>query len=209
MLPDLWTTELPIPTLSPEGSGIFLMDHVFSRVPRSFQFGYHTYDDMKQEAYIICIEFFNRAHRCYDHTRPIEKILYVNLINRLLNLKRDQFRRVSPPCKTCPFHIKRQCTAFDDRMECEKYAMWEKRNVSRQNLMNFAPSEAMEPKPSPCKGVEMIEYNDTFAYLSEIMPQELRSDYLRMLDGVAVSSDRREQIRAVVTEALGDPDAII
>ena len=52
--------------------------------PRYIFYGY-TVDDIKQEAFIICMDALNR----FDNTRKLENFLSVNLSNRLKNFVRD------------------------------------------------------------------------------------------------------------------------
>ena len=52
--------------------------------PRYIFYGY-TVDDLKQEAFIICMDALNR----FDSTRKLENFLSVNLSNRLKNFVRD------------------------------------------------------------------------------------------------------------------------
>ena len=52
--------------------------------PRYIFYGY-TVDDLKQEAFIICMDALHR----YDSTRKLENFLSVNLSNRLKNFVRD------------------------------------------------------------------------------------------------------------------------
>lgn len=52
--------------------------------PRYIFYGY-TVDDLKQEAFIICMDALSR----FDSTRKLENFLSVNLSNRLKNFVRD------------------------------------------------------------------------------------------------------------------------
>ena len=55
----------------------------------SARYTFHGYDveDIKQEAFIICMDALNR----YDQKRPLENFLAVHLSNRLKNFVRDNF----------------------------------------------------------------------------------------------------------------------
>lgn len=63
------------------------IDLVVNRISPKYTFSYYDVDDIKQEAYIICIEALDR----YDEKRPLENFLSVNLSNRLKNLIRDNY----------------------------------------------------------------------------------------------------------------------
>ena len=58
---------------------------VVNRMAHKYTFHGYTVDDIKQEAFIICMEALNR----YDGIRPLENFLSVNLSNRLKNFIRD------------------------------------------------------------------------------------------------------------------------
>ena len=60
---------------------------VVDRIAPKYTFHGYDVDDMKQEAFIICIDALDR----YDQKRPLENFLSVNLSNRLKNLVRDNY----------------------------------------------------------------------------------------------------------------------
>ena len=60
---------------------------VCDRISPRYTFYGYTIDDIKQEAFIICIEALNR----YDGVRPLENFLSVNLSNRLKTFMRDNY----------------------------------------------------------------------------------------------------------------------
>jgi DNA-directed RNA polymerase specialized sigma subunit len=64
------------------------IERVINRVaPKYVTYGY-TVDDMKQEAYIMCMEALPR----YDNTRPLENFLSVHVSNRMKNFLRDNVK---------------------------------------------------------------------------------------------------------------------
>tara|TARA_Y100000361_G_scaffold105719_1_gene95460 strand:- start:724 stop:1206 length:483 start_codon:yes stop_codon:yes gene_type:complete len=58
---------------------------VVDRIAPKYTFYGYQADDIKQEAFIICMEALPR----YDETRPLENFLSVHLSNRLKNFVRD------------------------------------------------------------------------------------------------------------------------
>tara|TARA_B100000073_G_scaffold9112_1_gene7667 strand:+ start:1346 stop:1846 length:501 start_codon:yes stop_codon:yes gene_type:complete len=60
---------------------------VVDRIAPKYTFHGYDIDDMKQEAFIICIDALDR----YDQKRPLENFLAVNLSNRLKNFVRDNY----------------------------------------------------------------------------------------------------------------------
>jgi DNA-directed RNA polymerase specialized sigma24 family protein len=60
---------------------------VVNRISPKYIFNGYEVDDIKQEAFIICMDALER----YDETRPLENFLSVHLSNRLKNFVRDNF----------------------------------------------------------------------------------------------------------------------
>ena len=58
---------------------------VVNRIAPKYTFYGYQADDLKQEAFIICMEALPR----YDAKRPLENFLSVHLSNRLKNFVRD------------------------------------------------------------------------------------------------------------------------
>ena len=54
---------------------------VVNRISPKYTFHGYDLDDIKQEAFMICMDALNR----YDQKRPLENFLSVNLSNRLKN----------------------------------------------------------------------------------------------------------------------------
>ena len=60
---------------------------VVDRIAPRYTFNGYDVDDIKQEAFIICMDALDR----YDPSRPLENFLSVHLSNRLKNFVRDNF----------------------------------------------------------------------------------------------------------------------
>lgn len=60
---------------------------VVDRIAPKYTFNGYDVDDIKQEAFIICMDALSR----YDQKRPLENFLSVHLSNRLKNFVRDNF----------------------------------------------------------------------------------------------------------------------
>lgn len=78
---------MQIPKGMTEEKVIDIITTVCNRISPKYTFYGYTIDDIKQEAFIICIEALNR----YDGVRPLENFLSVNLSNRLKTFMRDNF----------------------------------------------------------------------------------------------------------------------
>ena len=60
---------------------------VVNRISPKYIFNGYEVDDIKQEAFIICMDALER----YDPSRPLENFLAVHLSNRLKNFIRDNY----------------------------------------------------------------------------------------------------------------------
>jgi DNA-directed RNA polymerase specialized sigma24 family protein len=60
---------------------------VVDRIAPKYTFSGYEVNDIKQEAFIMCLEALER----YDSKRPLENFLSVHLSNRLKNFVRDNF----------------------------------------------------------------------------------------------------------------------
>lgn len=60
---------------------------VVNRISPKYTFNGYDVDDIKQEAFIICMDALDR----YDNKRPLENFLSVHLSNRLKNFVRDNY----------------------------------------------------------------------------------------------------------------------
>lgn len=60
---------------------------VINRIAPRYTFNTYDVDDIKQEAFIICMDALKR----YDQKRPLENFLSVHLSNRLKNFVRDNY----------------------------------------------------------------------------------------------------------------------
>ncbi len=166
-------------------------------------FGCYDIEDIKQEAWLICIDGLNS----YNGSHPLENFLIVHLRNRLINFRRNKYRRHTPPCVSCPFYDPKKdrstsgCTAFAVQTECDKYADWLKKNQSKQSLMTTVtgtPDRAYEDTVQ-----HAAQYTELREKILASVPVTMRSDLLKMLDGVPVSKAKQEAIREAVRDKLG------
>ena len=66
---------------------------VIDRIAPKYTFGFYDVNDIKQEAFLICMEAMER----YDPTRPLENFISKHLANRLKSFIRDKYFRQSSP----------------------------------------------------------------------------------------------------------------
>lgn len=78
---------MKVPKNMTEQEVIDQINIVVNRMSARYTFHGYDIDDIKQEAFIICMDALER----YDHNRPLENFLAVHLSNRLKNFVRDNF----------------------------------------------------------------------------------------------------------------------
>ena len=116
-----------------------IVDIISKKLAYKFKFGYHDYEDMKQQISIFALEGLKN----YDHKRPLENFLWTHVRNRLFNYKRDNYQRPDKPCLGCPLydpHCKKTnsgCEQYSDKNDCSLYSSWLSRNSTKKNLMHL------------------------------------------------------------------------
>lgn len=144
---------------------------VCDRISPRYTFYGYTIDDIKQEAFIICMEALNR----YDEARPLENFLSVNLSNRLKNFVRDN-------------HF-----VGDENVERQK--------VFQPAQLDYEDSIIDEAEKFS-SSYESIEYNDMAHILDKNLPANVRMDYLKMINDVYITKQRRQEIIEIINAIL-------
>lgn len=78
---------MKIPKKMTEQQVVDQINIVVNRIASKYTFYGYEVDDIKQEAFIICMDALER----YDNKRPLENFLSVHLSNRLKNFIRDNY----------------------------------------------------------------------------------------------------------------------
>jgi DNA-directed RNA polymerase specialized sigma24 family protein len=167
-----------------------VVDNISKRLGYKFKFGYHDFDDMKQQAYIFALEGVQK----YDNKRPLENFLWTHIRNRLFNYKRNNYQRPDKPCFTCPLFdknyacSKNQCSKYSSKQDCELYASWSQRNETKKNIMQPTYIEK-DPEGSAFYSnnlINQIENKELLDYLDKNIEQEYRENYLKLKNGLKV-----------------------
>ena len=164
---------MKIPKGRPEKEVLEIINKVASRYAHKFRFGYFEADDIRQEAVIIAMEALER----YEEGRPLENFLAVHVKNRLNNFKRDKYYRQSK---------------VDSNTQ-------EKHNNSKKFLMEPLDISNIRDEKEDNMRVEDdfvidFEQQEVLRIIDQNLDVSLRSDYLRIKDGVYVPKPRRKQI---------------
>ncbi len=85
---------------------------VVGRIAPKYTFYGYLVDDLKQEAFIICMEALPR----YDEARPLENFLSVHLSNRLKNFVRDNHFTKDEDEKA-KYHLSLECLSNNDSFQ--------------------------------------------------------------------------------------------
>ena len=169
-----------------------VLENISKRLGHKFKFGYHSYEDMKQQAAIFALEGLEK----YDNKRPLENFLWTHVRNRLFNYKRDNYQRPDKPCLSCVFYDAHcnttinQCKEYDDKTNCEEYNTWNNRNTNKKNIMKPVGIEDLKeqnvniPRLSSSHSIlEIVSNKQVLKILDENIPAQIRSTYLKLKYG--------------------------
>ena len=124
-----------IPSNYSEQEVIDIIDNIANRLCYKFKFGYHTADDMKQEARVFAWQGLEK----YDGERPLENFLSVHLSNRLKNFVRDNYFTRDEEDKannnSNPSQISSQVS-----QDCESSHAEDEENITESNAMYASSS---------------------------------------------------------------------
>ena len=165
-----------------ENEFLQIVENISKKLAYKFKFGYHSYEDMKQQISIFALEGLKN----YDNKRPLENFLWTHIRNRLFNYKRDNYQRPDKPCYTCPLWKNSSCTKYANKNDCELYYNWSKRNEHKKNLMHLTTIDEIKDYGNIFID-HNIENNEIISIIEANINGEERSIYLKLKDGNKVS----------------------
>ena len=173
------------------------IEKIANKLCYKFKFGYHSGDDMKQQARLFAWEGMEK----YDEKRPLENFLWTHVRNRLYNFKRNNYSRLEKPCDTCEFYISKKCTAFDDQMECSLYKGWSDRNSAKKSLMHsisvdFDQKEEDNSVLSTIQSKELVQLVDSELHVS------FREDWIRFINNLKLSKTKKDRLVEEIKNVL-------
>ena len=175
------------------------LDAVVRKIAPKFVFGYHSLEDIKQEAMIIGLEGFKR----YDGQRSLYNFLYTHVKNRLCNFKRKQYERINPPCDKCPFnaYIKatHECKKFKEMEDCELYYNWIKRNKDKKNIMRPVDIDLFT---DPELEVQYQYDEDIVKKIEGEITAEFRKSWLKLKGGAKLRKTELEPLEIEIRRIL-------
>jgi hypothetical protein len=182
------------------------IDNVAKKLAHKFKFGYHSFEDMKQQAIIFGLECLDK----YDNKRPLENFLWTHVRNRLFNYKRDHYQRPDKPCFKCPENdpslscSNNGCKAFSNKSDCELYKLWEKRNNNKKNLMtpqNIDDMNVFSNESSICGDIankELLELID-----KHMLPSD-RAVYIKLKHGQKIPSAELNKLKETILNIIAN-----
>jgi hypothetical protein len=156
-----------------------VLDKITKRLAHKFKFGYHSIEDMKQQAAIFALEGLKN----YDHKRPLENFLWTHVRNRLFNYKRNNYQRPDKPCLTCPLYDPKykvsnsQCSKYTNKKDCDLYSSWYKRNDNKKNIAK--PCYFEDASTVSSKHIN-LDNNELILFLDQHIRAEYRDIYLKL-----------------------------
>lgn len=197
---------MQIPQGMTETEVIGIINTVCDIVSPTFKFGCYTVEDIRQESWIFAMEALPRFNPKRGQYADLKNKLTVFLLrhvkNHLINLKRNKFSRVSPPCECCPHNQNfKSCAKYVNRDECKKWVGWNKRNNSKKSLMMSGDRDVSTIIKDDEK-VDVSLSREIRAIIDKELPLEYRADYCKFTNGGKLSKKSKAAIMSLITEIL-------
>lgn len=192
-----------------ENEFLRVIDVISKKLGYKFKFGYHDFDDMKQQISIFALEGLKN----YDHKRPLENFLWTHVRNRLFNYKRDNYQRPNKPCLSCPLydpHCKKSisgCEDYSNKEDCSLYSSWLNRNNTKKNLMHLTTIDEIKDYSNAFSSDESlltnnIASNEIFNLLETHLTGEYRTLYLKVKSGAKINKGDMDKLTLKLKEIL-------
>ena len=186
-------TQLHIPPGYTEEEIVEIINRISGHLAYKFRFGYHTIEDMKQQAALYAWQGLEN----YDGVRPLENFLWVHIHNRLYNFKRNNYGRPTLPCENC--HRKEGECNIDT---CPIYKRWLQRNQVKKNLMNSRTNDKDEAMTNDLEDHAFT--NEIFKLVEKNIPVSMREDWLRFIHKTKLQKNKREALLQYIMNILAD-----
>lgn len=192
--------KLTPPLSVDENEFINIVDIISKKLAYKFKFGYHDYEDMKQQISIFALEGLKN----YDHKRPLENFLWTHVRNRLFNYKRDNYQRPDKPCLTCPLYKYSSCTKYSNKNDCELYYNWSNRNSVKKNLMHLTTIDEIKDYANIFSEDDNMVNNELIKIVEEHLVGDDRITYLKVRGGSKVSKADMLKLTQKLQQIIND-----
>lgn len=190
------TKKIKMPKGIPENEVLQVIERIAKRLATRFRFGYHTVEDMRQQARLYAWE----GLAGYDGLRPLENYLWKVVHNRLFNFKRDNYMRPECPCNECKH---KHC----DKTICKKYLDWYNKNSAKVNVVlpisihsvDGVAEQHMEYRDDI---INTIMIKDILKLLNDNLSIHMRADFIKLQNGIRLAKYRRTNLLATINAIL-------
>jgi DNA-directed RNA polymerase specialized sigma24 family protein len=152
---------------------------------------YIDYDDVSQLLRI----HINTKWGLWDQTRPLEQWLNTVITHKMINLVRDHYGRVAPPCNGCPHNLAEDSCSFTKSGskcgECPLYKKWQTKTQAGYNikLASSINSETfVEPVSSSVSFSDYIDYDVSSSRLHVEMKKILPENQYKIYDLLVIQN---------------------
>jgi hypothetical protein len=186
-------------------------EKISKKLGYKFKFGYHSHEDMKQQAAIFALEGLKN----YDNKRPLENFLWTHVRNRLFNYKRDHYQRPDKPCLTCPFYkpndskCASSCVEFANKNDCSLYSSWLSRNDNKKNIMKPIGLDNLNEanrEISDDNLISSISNKEIINLIDKNISIKNRPIFLRLKGGSKVPKSELKKLIVEIKKILQDHD---
>jgi hypothetical protein len=183
-------------------------EKISKKLGYKFKFGYHSHEDMRQQAAIFALEGLKN----YDHKRPLENFLWTHVRNRLFNYKRDNYQRPDKPCLTCPFHNPdsasciSNCTEFTNKNDCSLYSSWLIRNENKKNIMRPIGIDSISEEITRDDLLKNISNKEIIQLIDKNISIKNRPIFLKLLGGMKVPKIEIKKLLKEIQQILNNND---
>lgn len=196
-----------VPKNYTEDEVLEIINRISNSLARKFRFGYHSIEDIKQQAVYFALISLNK----YNGKHPLDNFLWVAVRNKLANFKRDNYHRIDKPCIKCPENQYKngECCLFSqENIECCKwYSDWNIRNNTKKNLMETielgcVDDEREKSMKTTTDFGEKLDCKEIERVLQENIPMEFYGDYDKFKNGAKLSTSRKLHIKKMILSIL-------
>lgn len=191
-----------------ENEFLKIVDIISKKLAYKFKFGYHDFEDMKQQISIFALEGLKN----YDHKRPLENFLWTHVRNRLFNYKRDNYQRPDKPCLTCPLYdpqLKQSssyCTKYSNKEDCDLFNSWLTRNSVKKNLMHLTTIDEIKDYSNIFSSLldDETSNNEIIQLIEKHISGDDRIIYLKVKSGSKVSKAEMNKLTVKLQQIVCD-----
>jgi RNA polymerase sigma factor (sigma-70 family) len=167
-----------------------IFQKISKKISHKYKFAHYTAEDLQQECFIFLLEAIEK----YDEERPLENFLYVHLSNRMYDFKRDNYTRI----------INCDCRGVCEKCEKKKITQNKRKNIASPIDIYTVKDEDENRMKFYFDPLTELEVNEVKDRIERGIPLELREDYLKYLNGVKLTTQRKRKVEDKIREILDE-----